>query len=97
MSKIKKILVAIGGFFAAVFYVLFKEKKEERLIEQKKELEADAERLKAEAIEIEKQSETLLDAVNKGNEERKEIEKKIASINGATLNSYNTTIDFLRQ
>ena len=84
LKKILAILAGIASFFAAIFYVLFQQKKDEnkaineKFDDMKKNLDALAEGEKAEK-ELKKQNEELKEKAHSGN----------------TLDSFNACNDLL--
>lgn len=84
IKKILAALAAIGAFFSAVFYVLFKQAKDEQKIQQ---AEAKAEQAQASA------------EVAKKNVELKKEDQELAqkSHSGNHLDNFNAGIDRLRK
>ena len=95
IKKILAVLAAIGGFFSAIFYVLMKQAKAERKLE-----EAEARAEQAERIA---DTQTAAREVEAAVAKRKtELEKEDAELNqrvhtGNNLNSFNAGIDLLRK
>jgi Na+-translocating ferredoxin:NAD+ oxidoreductase RnfG subunit len=84
MNKILAVLTAIGAFFSAIFFVLFKQKNEEKKFEQER-----AERAET-SLDAEK------NAQKKENEVKKENEKEREKINsGNNLDTFNAVTDIL--
>lgn len=90
----KEIILSIvsgaGIVLSAIFYVLFKQAKEERLREEKERAEAIA-KTKADALNA------TNNAINSVNEEKTKIEEKIETAASNNLNSFNAGIDLLRK
>ena len=84
IKKLLAILAGIGAFFSAVFYVLFKQAKDEQKIQQ---AEAAAERAQAEAAVAKKQTELK--------KEDETLAQK--SHSGAKLDNFNAGLDRLRK
>lgn len=84
IKKILAILAGIGAFFSAVFYVLFKQAKDEQKI---RELEEQAEAAKTDA------------AIARKNAELKKEDEELAqkSHSGAKLDNFNAGLDRLRK
>lgn len=83
IKKILAVLAAIGAFFSAVFYVLFKQAKDEQKIQQ---AEAVAEKAQAEAAVAKKQTELK--------KEDEELAQK--SHSGNKLDNFNAGINRLQ-
>ena len=83
IKKILAVLAVIGAFFSAVFYVLFKQAKDEQKIQQ---AEAVAERAQAEAAVAKKQTELK--------KEDEELAQK--SHSGNKLDNFNAGINRLQ-
>ncbi len=84
IKKILAALAAIGAFFSAVFYVLFKQAKDEQ---KRQQVEAKAEKAEAAA------------AVARGNAELKKEDEELAQKNhsGNHLDNFNAGLDRLRK
>lgn len=84
IKKILAVLAGIGAFFSAVFYVLFKQAKDEQKI---KETEVRAEKAESEA------------AVARKNAELKKEDEELAqkSHSGNQLDNFNAGLDRLRK
>jgi Na+-translocating ferredoxin:NAD+ oxidoreductase RnfG subunit len=83
LKKILAVLAAIGGVFSAIFYVLFRQAKEEKK----------AERERAERMEGAINAET--NAQKKEDEVKKENEKKREKTKGNNLDAFNAATDIL--
>ena len=83
LKKILAVLAAIGGVFTAIFYVLFRQAKDE----QKHEKE------KAERLETALDAET--NAQKKEAEAKKENEEKREKTKGNNLDAFNGVTDIL--
>ena len=91
-----KIISILGTVFSAVFYVLFKQKKQEERDNKLKELEKEVQMYKEQAAEMESESEKLLQQIENENKGRKENEEKINSVQKNNLDNFNTVINGLR-
>ena len=86
LKKILAVLAAIASFFAAIFYVLFQQKKDEnKAIKEKFNNMSDN-------LDALKEAEKAENEVKKGNEE---LKKKINS--GNTLDSFNACNELLQK
>ena len=94
LKKILAVLAAIGGFFSAVFFVLFKQAKLEQKIEQAEEKA----RLEEERAENIRQLYDIQTAVHKtiADKEKEDAEKKQKMQADNTLDSFNAGLELLR-
>ena len=83
IKKILAILAAIGGVLSSIFFVLFKQAKEERKAEEER----------AERAEVALNAQ--VNAQKKEAEVKKENEKKREDIKGNTLNNFNASSSIL--
>lgn len=100
--KIKETLIKIGAGIAAIataiFYVLFKEHKENNLEERLAQQEAELKEERKKAEEAGVHIEAMQDAQQKENEERKENEKIKQEVHsGNSLAAHNALLDGLRK
>lgn len=86
LTKILGVLSLIGGFFSAIFFVLFKQAKLD-----KKEIEEDYKTLE----KINKARAEAEEAYAKEKGENEELKKKASADN--SLNSFNANIDLLQK
>ena len=84
LNKILAVLAAIGAFFSAIFFVLFKQKSEEKKAEEER-----AERAET-SLEAEKSAQKKENEVKKENDKER---KKIHSNNN--LDAFNAVTDIL--
>lgn len=84
LKKILAVLAAIGGVLSSIFFVLFKQAKEERKAEEER----------AERAEV--ALDAQVNAQKKEAEVKKENEKKRENIKGNTLDSFNSVTDILQ-
>lgn len=90
-EKILGFISAIGLFLSAVFYVLFKQKKEES-----RAIREAYERTKQETETQQKINEATAAAISAVNEEKKENEEKIKlAHSGNHLSNFNAGLDLL--
>lgn len=95
LKKILAVLAAIGGFLSAIFYVLMKQAKTERKLEEAEARAEQAERI-ADTEKAAREAESAV-AVKK-TELEKEDEKLNQRVHtGNNLNSFNAGIDLLRK
>lgn len=95
LKKILAALAAIGGFLSAIFYVLMKQAKAERKLEEAEARAEQAERI-ADTEKAAREAESAV-AVKK-TELEKEDEKLSQRVHtGNNLNSFNAGIDLLRK
>ena len=95
LKKILAVLAAIGGFFSAIFYVLMKEARTERKLEEAEAEARDANR-RAEAQEVARKAEEA--AAKKYAETAAEDEKLNQRVHtGDGLDSFNAGLDMLRR
>lgn len=93
IKKILAVLAAIGGFFSAVFYVLFKQAKVEQ---QRAEKEKEAAEKQCEADEVMLEAEKkVAQAIKEQEAENEQLIEKAHS--GNNLNAFNSGIELLRQ
>lgn len=95
LKKILAALAAIGGFLSAIFYVLMKQAKTERKLEEAEARAEQAERI----ANTEKAAREAEAAVAK---KKTELEKEDAELNqrvhtGDNINSFNAGLDLLRK
>ena len=95
LKKILTALAAIGAFFSAYFYVLMKQAKIERKLEEEK-AEAEQARRVANAEEAARKAEAAVAKKKAETEaEDEELNQRMHSDNG--LDSFNAGIDMLRK
>lgn len=91
IEKVLAITAAIGAFFSAVFYVLFRLSKDEREL-----LQAEYETTKTEKETVEKVNEIITATRQETVEELKKDEEKISNAkNGNRLDNFNALNDLL--
>jgi hypothetical protein len=95
LKKILAALAAIGAFFSAIFYVLMKQAKAERKLEEA-EAEAKQAESRADAMEAARNAEN---AVSKKLAETEAEDEKLNQRvhSGDSLDSFNAGIDMLRK
>jgi len=92
LNKLFGILAAIGGAFAAVFYVLFKQKKDEN-----EQLKKDNENQKEELETRQKITDALSESQKAGIEEQKKNEELKADLHsGNSAKSFNAVTKLLQ-
>lgn len=90
-TYIHKIITAVGLFFSAVFYVLYRQAKEEKQESENAALKKESEQKQAE-VEI---LQSVAEAEVKAKEENEELIQTINSSNN--LSSFNAGLDLLRK
>lgn len=90
-NKLLGILAAIGGFFSALFYVLFQQKKEEN-----KRLQESYNRMKDDVDEQRKKIDAERKATEQLNMEKTKHEEIKQDINNNHLSNFNAGIEFLQ-
>ena len=101
LTKIKGIIVKIAltitGIFAAVFYVLFQQKKDEKLCQNIEELKKQNEELKEEQAQEQHVNQVIQEAQQAVIQEQKENEELTeTALGGNNLSSFHAAIDLLR-
>lgn len=92
LKKILAVLAAIGGFFSAIFYVLFRQAQDQKK-QTEKELEQEHEKLET----VQAQSEAQQAIAAKVKEQEQENEQlKTESKKGDGINSFNAGINRLQ-
>lgn len=95
LKKILAALAAIGAFFSAIFYVLMKQAKIERKLEEEKAKAETARRI-ADTEEAARKAENAVARKKAETEaEDEKLDQRVHS--GATLDSFNAGIDMLRK
>jgi hypothetical protein len=95
IKKLLAILSAAGAFFSAVFYVLYKQAKDERKIAELEAEKKQAEEKAAATEAVNKANEKIAESIAKGEKESEELRQKINESNN--LNSFNAGLELLRQ
>lgn len=91
-----KIIGFIGLFFSAVFYVLFKQKKDELKQEQLEQAEKEKERAELLAQENAEQNKIINEALDASVKDKKEYEEQLQNaIGGNKLNNFYSGVDLL--
>ena len=93
IKKILAVLAAIGGFFSAIFFVLFKQAKAEQHLAEEGKIQAEKETATEEFMR--EAEEKVSQAIKRQEAENEELIRKSES--GNNLNSFNAGIDLLRQ
>ena len=95
LKKILAALAAIGAFFSAIFYVLMKQAKTERKLEEAEAAAKDAER-RANVQEAARKAENAV-AKKKAELEAEDEKLNERVHSGNTLDSFNAGLDLLRK
>ena len=95
LKKILATLAALGAALSAVFYVLLRQSKEERKVEEAEKRAADAERI-AEAQTAAREAESAV-AKKKTELEAEDEELVERAHSGDSIDSFNAGLDLLRQ
>lgn len=95
LTKLLAVFAGLGAFFSAVFFVLFKQAKSEKEINELKQDKADAVR-REETTEAVRQAENAVhNSIAKQEAEDEELNQRVHSGDG--LDSFNAGLDMLRK
>lgn len=95
IKKLLTILSALGAFFSAVFYVLYKQAKDEKKITQLEAEKKQAEE-KAAAVEaVNRVNEKIAESMAEGERQSEEKRRKLNESNN--LDSFNAGLELLRE
>ena len=95
IKKILAVLAAIGGFFSAIFFVLMKQAKTERKLEEVQQEKKDAERREEQTEAIRKAENAVHESIARQEAENEELLERANADN--TLSSFNAGLDLLRK
>lgn len=95
-ANLSKILAGIGAVLSAIFFVLYKQKKVEKLEAEKEEMKKEMEKAVSVANANADQAEIIRKTTEKINQERQENDKKINDVQKNNLSSFTDVVNQLR-
>ncbi len=95
IKKLLTILSALGAFFSALFYVLYKQAKDEKKIAHLEAEKKQAEEKAAAAEAVNNVNEKIAESMAEGEKESEELRQKINESN--TFSSFNAGLELLRK